>query len=64
MLNFIIATLLIIYGGKMLITPAEQLKKQFPQMPSVKMAKIVGGFALIFGIGVCTGTILMWLGKI
>ena len=64
MLNFIMAIVMILFGTKLVITPANQLAEQFPKMPSVTAAKVIGGFATILGIGIFVVQILMWLGKI
>ncbi|WP_349943811.1 hypothetical protein ABFV83_10940 [Lacrimispora sp. BS-2] len=64
MLNFIMAIVMILFGGKLVITPVNQLVQQFPKMPSPMAAKIVGGIAAIIGIGIFVVQILMWLGKI
>ncbi|WP_394522824.1 hypothetical protein [Lacrimispora sp. JR3] len=64
MLNFIMAIVMILFGTKLVITPANQLAEQFPKMPSVTAAKVIGGFAAILGIGIIVLQILMWLGKI
>lgn len=38
-LDFIMAIVMILFGVKLVITPANQLVEQFPKMPSVKGSK-------------------------
>jgi hypothetical protein len=64
MLNFIMAIIMVLFGAKLVITPANQLQQQFPKMRSTTAAKIVGGIASILGICIFVVQILMWLGKI
>lgn len=64
MLGFIMSILMILFGAKLVIAPANQLIQQFPKMPSAIVAKIVGGIASILGVGICVVQILIWLGKI
>lgn len=64
MLNFIMAIVMILFGGKLIITPTDQLIQQFPKIPSPMAAKIGGGIALILGIGIFVVQIILWLGKI
>lgn len=48
-------------GVKFLITPAERLVQQYPKMPSIKWARIGGGFIVIVGIAYVVFQILVWL---
>lgn len=64
MLNLIMSIIMIVFGAKLIITPKNQLVKQFPKMPSATVAKIVGGTASILGLCICVVQILLWLGKI
>lgn len=64
MLNFIMAIVMIFFGAKLVITPANQLIQQFPKMRSTTGVKIIGGIVALIGIAIVVGQILMWLGKL
>jgi len=54
---------MIIIGAMLLVTPADKLAQQFPKMPSIMAAKVIGGIVLAVGIVILVVQILTWMGK-
>ena len=50
MFDFIIWIVMIIIGAMLLVTPADKLAQQFPKMPSIMAAKVIGGCTRYRGI--------------
>ena len=63
MFDFIIWIVMIIIGAMLLVTPADKLAQQFPKMPSIMAAKVIGGIVLAVGIVILVVQILTWMGK-
>ena len=63
MFDFIIWIVMVIIGAMLLVTPADKLAQQFPKMPSIMAAKVIGGIVLVVGIVIIVVQILTWMGK-
>jgi len=50
MFDFIIWIVMIIIGAMLLVTQADKLAQQFPKMPSIMAAKVIGGCTRYRGI--------------
>ncbi|WP_143322443.1 hypothetical protein [Clostridium sp. HBUAS56010] len=64
MLDFIVIILMILFTGKMLITPTHEMIQKYPKIPSPIVAKIGAGIAFVLGMGLAVLQILMWMGKL